>query len=151
MDPMMFGHFAFNRGSGTLTREGKHIPLGSRSSALLKALLDANGSVVSKGDLMERVWPGSTVEEGNLTLQVAALRKALGQRADNSDWIVTVARIGYRLWHEDAKAPRVPSSPLPSLAVLPFHISAASTLRIISPTGLLTTSSPPSAGSKPSP
>ena len=70
---------------------------------------------------MERVWPGMTVEEGNLTVQVAALRKALGQRADNSDWIVTVARIGYRLWTEDAERRGKPSSPLPSLAVLPFH------------------------------
>src|SRR4051794_14335446 len=93
MHTSMFGQFAFHRGSGTLTREGKHIPLGARSSALLGVLLDAQGSVVSKGDLMERVWPGTTVEEGNLTVQVATLRKALGQRADNSEWIVTVARI----------------------------------------------------------
>jgi adenylate cyclase len=54
-------------------------------------------------------------------VQVAALRKALGQRADNSDWIATVARIGYRLWTAEAEAPREASSPLPSLAVLPFH------------------------------
>jgi TolB-like protein/Tfp pilus assembly protein PilF len=70
---------------------------------------------------MERVWPGTSVEEGNLTVQMAALRKALGQRADNSDWITTVARIGYRLSTEDAQPPREPASPLPSLAVLPFH------------------------------
>ena len=115
------GPFAFNRGRGTLTREGKHVALGGRSSALLMALLDAQGSVVSKADLMERVWPGTSVEDGNLTVQVAALRKALGQRADNSDRIITVARIGYRLWTEDAEAPREVASPLPSLAVLPFH------------------------------
>lgn len=121
MDPVVFGQFAFNRGSGTLTREGKHIPLGGRSAALLTALLDAHGSVVPKSDLMERVWPGATVEEGNLTVQVAALRKALGQRADQSDWIVTVARVGYRLCAEDAAEPREVWSPLPSLAVLPFH------------------------------
>ena len=121
MDSVTFGPFAFNRGKGTLTREGKHVALGVRSSALLMALLDAEGSVVSKADLMERVWPGTSVEEGNLTVQVAALRKALGQRADNSDWIITVARIGYRLWTEDAEAPREAASPLPSLAVLPFH------------------------------
>lgn len=121
MDSVTFGPFAFNRGKGTLTREGKHVALGGRSSALLMALLDAEGSVVSKVDLMERVWPGTSVEEGNLTVQVAALRKALGQRADNSDWIVTVARTGYRLWTEDAAPPREAASPLPSLAVLPFH------------------------------
>ena len=121
MDAVTFGPFVFNRGKGTLTREGKHVALGGRSSALLMALLDAEGSVVSKAELMDRVWPGTSVEEGNLTVQVAALRKALGQRADNSDWIITVARIGYRLWTEDAEAPREAASPLPSLAVLPFH------------------------------
>ena len=122
MDTVTFGPLAFHRRNGTLTRDGKHVALGARSSALLTALLDANGSVVSKADLMERVWPGTTVEEGNLTVQMAALRKALGQRADKSDWIVTVARIGYRLWTEDAeRLPRETSSPLPSLAVLPFH------------------------------
>lgn len=121
MDPITFGRFSFNRGNGTLTREGKHVALGGRSSALLRALLDAEGSVISKADLMERVWPETNVEEGNLTVQVAALRKALGQRADNSDWIVTIARTGYRLWREDAQPPREASSPLPSLAVLPFH------------------------------
>jgi TolB-like protein/Tfp pilus assembly protein PilF len=121
MDPVTFGPFAFNRGNGTLTREGKHVSLGGRSTALLTALLDANGLVVSKTDLMERIWPRMSVEEGNLTVQVAALRKTLGRRLDNSDWIVTVARIGYRLWIEDAEAPREASSPLPSLAVLPFH------------------------------
>ncbi|MER9313818.1 winged helix-turn-helix domain-containing protein [Mesorhizobium australicum] len=117
----MFGRFAFARDNGTLTLEGKRIALGGRSSGLLAALLDARGSVVSKSDLMERVWPGATVEEGNLTVQVAALRKALGQRADHSEWIVTVARIGYRLCIEDAVEPREVSSPLPPLVVLPFH------------------------------
>ena len=121
MDTVTFGQLAFNRRNGTLTRDGKHVALGGRSSALLTALVDAKGSVVSKADLMECAWPGLSVEEGNLTVQMAALRKALGQRADGSEWIVTVARIGYRLWAEDAEQPREASSPLPSLAVLPFH------------------------------
>jgi TolB-like protein len=121
MDTVKFGPFAFNHSNGTLTRDGKHVSLGGRSAALLRALLDANGSVVSKAGLMERVWPGTVVEDGNLTVQVAALRKALGQRADNSDWIVTIARTGYRLWTEDAEAPPEAVLPLPSLAVLPFH------------------------------
>lgn len=121
MVSVTFGPFVFNRANKALTRDGKHVALGGRSAALLTALLDAEGSVVSKADLMERVWPGMTVEEGNLTVQVAALRKALGQRADNSDWIVTVSRSGYRLFTEEAQAPRETGSPLPSLAVLPFH------------------------------
>jgi len=115
-----FGPFVLDRGSGTLTHNGLHVPLGSRSIALLIVLLEAGGAVVLKNDLMERAWPGITVEEGNLTVQIGALRKTLGPRADSSDWIVTVPRIGYRLWTEDAEPPRTPRSPLPSLAVLPF-------------------------------
>lgn len=121
MDLVTFGPFVFSRSSGSLTRHGKHVPLGGRSAALLLAMLDARGSVVSKDDLLERAWAGATVEEGNLSVQVAALRKALGPRADDSDWIVTVPRVGYRLWSEDAEAPTEAPSPVPSLAVLPFH------------------------------
>jgi TolB-like protein len=123
-DLATFGPYTFNRANGSLMREGKHVPLGARSAALLTVLVDANGAVVPKTELMERAWPGMNVEDGNLTVQVASLRKSLGQRADKSEWIATVARIGYRLWNEDAQAsPEAGSSvsPLPSLAVLPFH------------------------------
>ena len=71
---------------------------------------------------MERVWPGQTVEEGNLTVQIAALRKAMGTDAEGRDWILTVPREGYRLtgWNTESAPP--PSLPvLPSLAVLPFQ------------------------------
>jgi len=125
MDQVTLGPFTINRTTGALGRGGQTIALGPRSAALLLALIDADGAVVSKADLMERVWPGTAVEDGNLTVQVAALRKSLGQRSDNSDWIVTVARIGYRLWTEDAAAPRDAASPLPSLAVLPFQSLSA--------------------------
>ena len=52
---------------------------------------------MSKADLLARAWPDAIVEEGNLTVQIAALRKALGQADDGQDWILTVPRVGYRL------------------------------------------------------
>jgi tetratricopeptide (TPR) repeat protein len=64
-------------------------------------LLEAEGRVVTKADLMERAWPGLTVEEGNLTVQIATLRKLLGARPDGTEWIVTVPRVGYRLPRQD--------------------------------------------------
>ncbi len=122
MDSVTFGPFAFNRGKGTLTREGKHVALGVRSSALLMALLDAEGSVVSKADLMERAWPGSIVEEGNLTVQIAALRKTLGTTVDGQEWIATVPRLGYRLIRPrfGSREADASLSVNPALAVLPF-------------------------------
>ncbi len=69
---------------------------------------------------MDRAWPGLAVEEGNLTVQIATLRKILGARPDGTEWIVTVPRVGYRLPRQDdaGMAPVAPQPP--SVAVLPF-------------------------------
>ena len=86
-----------------LTRDGRAVSLGGRGTALLSALADARGGVVSKDTLMQAAWPGAVVEEANLTVQIAALRRALGAWSDGQEWIVTVPRVGYRLvWPHDA-------------------------------------------------
>jgi len=95
---------------------------------------------------MEAGWPGTAVEEGNLTVQVAALRKALGPREDGQEWIVTVPRVGYRLLRNERPAEAVeeadrPLSLLPSIAVLPFQNLSGDPGRTISPTALWKTSS----------
>jgi TolB-like protein/Tfp pilus assembly protein PilF len=110
-----FGSFVLDRGRRTLTRQGVPVPIGHRGYVLLEALLDANGEAVSKDALMERAWPGTVVEESNLSVQISALRKLLGDGADSL--IVTVPRIGYRLVASERVEPaRGP----PCLAVLPF-------------------------------
>jgi DNA-binding winged helix-turn-helix (wHTH) protein len=63
---------------------------------VLHALLDANGHAVTKAKLIDFAWPGAVVEESNLSVQIASLRKLLGPTPDGGDWIATVARIGYR-------------------------------------------------------
>lgn len=115
-----FGPFVLRPGR-ELLRDGKAVPIGQRGLLLLETMLEVSGGVVSKSDIMRRVWPGLTVEDGNITVQVAALRKELGKRDDNRDWIVTVPRIGYRLDLDDAPATAPPmDGGRPSLAVLPF-------------------------------
>ncbi|WP_307235016.1 winged helix-turn-helix domain-containing protein [Pararhizobium capsulatum] len=114
-----FGSFVLDSASGVLRRNGKPVALGGRSLALLKALLDAGGGIVSKLDLMERGWPGLVVEEGNLTVQIAALRKALGPAPEGQEWIATVPRMGYRLIRASS-ASNESDSQFPVLAVLPF-------------------------------
>lgn len=118
--PHAFGEFVLDPGRGLL-RNKRAIALGQRGIALLEALLEARGSIVSKDALMERVWPGIAVEESNLTVQVAALRKALGPAPDGQEWIATVPRVGYRFIGTNAET-RVASPPelRPALAVLPF-------------------------------
>ena len=113
-----FGPFVLNPGR-ELQRDGKSVPLGQRALSLLEAMLDADGAVVSKAELMAKVWPGMIVEEGNITVQIAALRKELGTRPGGEDWIVTVPRIGYRLIATPAEVPAGDSG-RPTLAVLPF-------------------------------
>ena len=114
-----FGPFVLDAARGLLQRNGKSVAIGQRGMALLEALLDAGGGVVTKADLMERAWPGTIVEEGNLTVQIAALRKSLGTAADGQEWIATVPRLGYRLVQPGAGS-READATVPALAVLPF-------------------------------
>jgi len=114
-----FGAFCFDRERMALTCEGRPLALGGREAALLTALLDAQGAVVSKDALMDAAWPGTIVEQANLTVQIASLRRTLAAAPGGEDWIGTVPRVGYRL-------ARGPSSALdaddrrPAIAVLPF-------------------------------
>lgn len=118
---LTFGPYVLSPGK-QLRRDGTVVPLGQRALLLLEAMLGANGEVITKTEIMERVWPGVTVEEGNITVQIAALRKELGTRPNGDDWIVTVPRIGYRLPRDAAPPPAEPQgdSGKPTVAVLPF-------------------------------
>ncbi|WP_176100733.1 ATP-binding protein [Burkholderia cepacia] len=73
---------------------GKLLRIGSRAFEILELLIRANGALVSKDEIMQRVWPHTVVEENNLQVHVAALRKAL---ANDRNLIVTVPGRGYRL------------------------------------------------------
>lgn len=92
-----FGPFELDAERGVLERGGVQVPLGHRAMELLLALVRADGSVVTKDELLRAAWPGAVVEDSNLSVQVAALRKALGTMSDGSDYVATVARVGYRL------------------------------------------------------
>jgi DNA-binding winged helix-turn-helix (wHTH) protein len=114
-----FGPFVLDRGRSLLLREGKPVAIGQRGLALLDALLSSGGNV-DKRALMEAGWPGTAVEEGNLTVQIAALRKALGEREDGGEWIVTVPRVGYRLVRAEAPVVSKERS-LPVLSIAAFE------------------------------
>jgi TolB-like protein/Tfp pilus assembly protein PilF len=107
------GPFLLDPG-GHLTRDGVAVPLGGRALAVLSVLASVEGTV-TKDHLLDAAWPGVTVEEGNLTVQIAALRRLLGEEA-----IVTVPRVGYRL--RRAPLAGAPVHGPPRLAVLPFEI-----------------------------
>jgi DNA-binding winged helix-turn-helix (wHTH) protein len=79
-----------------LFRGSEPVALGRRAIALLRALVERPAAVISKAALIEAAWPGQTVEESNLTVQIAALRRALGEEPGGHRWIETMTRRGYR-------------------------------------------------------
>jgi DNA-binding winged helix-turn-helix (wHTH) protein len=92
----LFGPFTFDAERATLSRDGRRRDAGQLALGVLHALLNANGQAVTKAQLIDFAWPGAVVEESNLSVQIAALRKLLGPPPGGGDWIATVARIGYR-------------------------------------------------------
>src|SRR6185436_5759664 len=128
---LAFGPFVLNPGAGTLLRQGVPVPVGYRAFLLLAAFLDRPGEVLTKSDLLDAAWQGAVVEETNLSVQIASLRKHLGASPAGGDWIATVPRVGYRFAgpvehradESDGSARASPSREIgagPSVAVLPF-------------------------------
>lgn len=73
--------------------DGVPVPIGTKALDILTALVEAAGDVVTKDELLERVWPGVFIAEHTIQVHISMLRKALGAEAD---WIQTVPRRGYR-------------------------------------------------------
>ena len=125
---LAFGRFLLTPDNGMLIRDGEPIAVGQRGASLLEALLRHPGQVVTKAELMDAAWPGIAVEESNLSVQMAALRKLLGPAPNGGEWIATIPRVGYRFVGEVGEASADPTKRLsvtepviPSLAVLPFQ------------------------------
>jgi DNA-binding winged helix-turn-helix (wHTH) protein len=92
-----FGPFRIDAVKRLLLRDGELVSLTPKCFEMLLALVESGGEVIGKNKLIERVWPDSFVEEGNLTYNISMLRKALGERASEHQYIVTVPGRGYRL------------------------------------------------------
>ena len=82
---MHFGSFELNVAERSLRNADEVIPLGGRAFDILLTLIERNGEVVTKDELIKKVWPEVTVEEGSLRVHLSALRKALGDGALATD------------------------------------------------------------------
>jgi predicted ATPase/DNA-binding winged helix-turn-helix (wHTH) protein len=91
-----FGPFSFDATRGDLRRNGNRVPIGVQPLALLAALLNRAGALVTKDDLMQAAWHGETVEEGNIPVQVHRLRQLLEDDRKPYRWITTEPGRGYR-------------------------------------------------------
>jgi DNA-binding winged helix-turn-helix (wHTH) protein len=91
-----FGPFRLDADAGILFFGAESTLLGQRGVALLRVFLEQAGELVSKHALIEAVWPGLAIEDSNLTVQIAALRRVLEDFAGGGHWIETLPRRGYR-------------------------------------------------------
>src|SRR5580765_1669877 len=91
-----FGSFRLDATQRLLLRQGMVVPLTLKAFDLLITLVESDGQVLTKDELMHNVWPDSFVEEANLSHHIYKLREALGERANGAKYIETLARRGYR-------------------------------------------------------
>ena len=91
-----FGEFQVDVGRRLLRRENTVIPLNSKTFDLLLVFLENSNRLLTKKELLEKVWPGQFVEESNLPVHIRSLRKAFGEERGEHRFIVTVPGQGYR-------------------------------------------------------
>jgi TolB-like protein/Tfp pilus assembly protein PilF len=125
-----FGPFRLDPKAGILYRGAEPTMLGQRAIALLRLLLENEGIPVGKDALIQAGWGGLAVADNNLTVQIAALRRVLGDGAGAGGWIETLARRGYRYVGPPVTTAHAQSADRvsaalalpekPSVAVLPF-------------------------------
>ena len=122
-----------------LLRDGEAVQVTPKAFSILLVLLEQHGQVVGKDELIRKVWAGSHVSDANLTQNVSSLRKALGERAGDGRYVVTVPGQGYcfaapvELVEEEpppAARPEVIPQPLPQSAGIEPVVAARPGLRI---------------------
>lgn len=91
-----FGPFCLDTAERLLLRDGKAVAVTPKAFETLVVLVERRGHLVEKDELMEALWPETVVEEANLTNNVWALRKTLGEGQDGNRYIETVPKRGYR-------------------------------------------------------
>src|SRR5258705_10405240 len=91
-----FGPFRLNITERLLQRGAELVPLTPKVFDTLLVLVENNGHVLEKNDLMHQLWPDSFVEESSLTQNISLLRRALAEGGNESQYIETIPKRGYR-------------------------------------------------------
>ena len=132
-----FGPFRLDPVQRLLFRDGTVVSLTPKALDTLLALVENRGTLLAKDELLEKVWPGTFVEEGTLAKNVSTLRKALGEAPGGGDYIETHSKRGYRFVAEvrdvedwPQAAPEIPPDLATSVLAAPavrrrWHIPAA--------------------------
>jgi len=116
-----FGPFRVDVGERQLLREGRVVTLTPKVFDILLVLVQNRGHLLTKDQVMKLVWPETEVEEGNLARNVSTLRRALGEKPREPQYIETIPWRGYRFVADVRKVPADLHRPaIDSIAVLPF-------------------------------
>lgn len=95
-DSLSFGTFQLDRQAHQLRRHGRALSLPPKAIDALEVLVDRDGGLVARQELIDALWPDRVVEDQGLNQLIYLLRQALGAREDGEPWIVTVPKRGYR-------------------------------------------------------
>jgi DNA-binding winged helix-turn-helix (wHTH) protein/tetratricopeptide (TPR) repeat protein len=112
-----FGRFRCDPAEHLLFCDGKPVSLAPKAFEILIILIQSNGRLLTKDELMQKVWPDTFVEDANLTINISALRKLLGDSTGGQQYIETVPKRGYRFLapvtelHDDVKTGELMHSP----------------------------------------
>jgi DNA-binding winged helix-turn-helix (wHTH) protein/tetratricopeptide (TPR) repeat protein len=120
--PYQFDDFLLDPVRRVLLRQGEPVPVTPKALSILLLLIERRGEVVDKEELLRQVWPETFVTEANLTQNVSALRKALGEKVSEHRYVVTVPGRGYCFVAEVAAVPPEPGrmeDPGPAAALPP--------------------------------
>src|SRR5260370_4503034 len=91
-----FGPFRLDPAERLLLRNNQPVPLAPKAFETLVLLVENSGHLLTKDELMKRLWPETFVEEVNLAQNISAIRRALEDRNGEARYIATVAKVGYR-------------------------------------------------------
>jgi TolB-like protein/Tfp pilus assembly protein PilF len=119
---LLFADFVMRPHERQLLFQGKPVTLGARAFDVLALLVVKAGDLVTKAELLDKVWPGLVVEENNLQVHISTLRKLLG-----AERIVTIAGQGYRFTARVSKSAVATAASMPVGKVLAATTSVATT------------------------
>jgi eukaryotic-like serine/threonine-protein kinase len=120
-----FGGFRVDPVRRRLLRNHEQVSLTPKAFSILLILLEKRGEVVEKDELIQAVWPDTFVTEANLTQNISSLRKALGERANDHRYVVTVPGLGYSFVADVIEVPREPTGEFLIAALVPPEAPAA--------------------------
>lgn len=112
-----FGSFQLDLTERCLLRNGQFLSLAQKPFEILALLVENQGHLITKEELMNKLWPNTSVEDGNLTVSMSKIRRVLGEDKRRHKFIATYPRRGYRFI---AEVRSVGEGRIDSIAVLPF-------------------------------